>query len=83
MKKHVLTYNKVKYALSPEQYFMLTKSTVTAKDVLDRANQSRMKGLTGKGLFEFNGKSYKRTDLGSDLLKAFKQRDKERAKEAK
>ena len=83
MKKHVISFNKVKYALSEEQYFMLTKSTVTANTVLDRPNQARIKGLLGKGLFEFNGKSYKRTDLGSDLLRAFKQREKVRTKEVK
>jgi hypothetical protein len=74
--KHTINFNKVKYVLSREQYFMLTKSTVAAKAVLHRFDRARMKGLVSKGLFYYNGLSYKRTDLGNDLLRAFKQRDK-------
>lgn len=77
-KKHVINYNSIKYSLSEGQYFMLTKSTVPAKDVLIYSELARMKGLVGKLLFEFNGRSYKRTDLGSDLLRAYKQREKAR-----
>ena len=78
MKKHTLTFNRVKYVLSEGQFFFLTRATVPAKDVLEFGNKARMRGLMLKKLFEFNGRSYKRTDLGNDLLRAFKQRDKVR-----
>lgn len=82
--KYVINYNKVKYALSEEQYQMLLKITIRAKDVLDGKDRQRITGLIAKDLFWPNAKgNYKRTELGSELLKAYKQREKARAKGVK
>jgi hypothetical protein len=82
MKKHVLTFKSVKYALSEDQYQMLLKSTVKAKETLTWQAEQRMDGFLRKGLFRKENGNYKRTILGNELLKEFKLRDKARAKAA-